>query len=64
VVELTREIVTGDGATIRDLIEAEQNVADANTTLADTLRRVGRSYVALNVNLGAGHAVKRQAQAN
>lgn len=64
VVTLTREIVTRDGATIRDLIEAEQNVADANTTLADTLRRVGRSYVALNVNLGAGHAVHRQAQAD
>src|SRR6056297_1169352 len=62
VVTLTREIVTRDGATIRDLIEAEQNVATANTTLAETLRRVGRSYVALNVNLGSGHAVERQAQ--
>lgn len=56
-VDLTREIVTGDGATIRDLIEAEQNVAVANTTLASNLRRVGRSFVELNVNLGSGHAV-------
>jgi len=57
VVHLTRQIVTRDGATIRDLIEAEQNVATANTTLAATLNRVGRSFVALNVNLGSGHAV-------
>ncbi|MFB9151598.1 efflux transporter outer membrane subunit [Roseovarius ramblicola] len=64
VVTLTREIVTRDGATIRDLIEAEQNVATANTTLAETLRRVGRGYVALNVNLGSGHAVDRQAKAD
>lgn len=57
VVTLTRQIVTRDGATIRDLIDAEQNVAIANTSLANTLRRVGRNYVALNVNLGSGHAV-------
>src|SRR6056297_339996 len=57
VVTLTRQIVTRDGATIRDLIDAEQNVATANTALATTLRRVGRSFVELNVNLGSGHAV-------
>ena len=62
VVTLTRQIVTRDGATIRDLIEAEQNVANANTTLAETLRRVGRGFVGLNVNLGSGHAVERKAQ--
>jgi len=55
VVELTRQIVTRDGATIRDLIEAEQDVADANTALADNLRRLGRSFVALNVSLGSGN---------
>ncbi|MFU8831392.1 MAG: hypothetical protein ACNA7J_04460, partial [Wenzhouxiangella sp.] len=54
-VTLTRQIVTRDGATIRDLIDAEQNVSSANTTLAATLRRAGRSFVALNVNLGSGH---------
>lgn len=64
VVTLTRQIVAGDGATIRDLIEAEQNVAAANTTLANTLRRVGRSYVELNVNLGSGHAVGRDVADN
>jgi len=63
-VTLTRQIVTRDGATIRDLIEAEQNVAAANTTLADTVRRVGRSFVELNVNLGSGHAVDAGEQAN
>lgn len=56
-VTLTRQIVSGDGATIRDLIEAEQNVASANAMLAANLRTVGRSYVALNVNLGSGHSV-------
>lgn len=59
VVTLTRQIVAGDGATIRDLIQAEQDVSSANTALASTLRRVGRSYVELNVNLGSGHAVGR-----
>ena len=57
VVTLTRQIVARDGATIRDLIEAEQSVAAANTALASALRRVGRSFVELNVNLGSGHAV-------
>lgn len=57
VVVLTRKIVAGDGATIRDLIEAEQNVSTANTVLAGTLRQVGRSFVELNVSLGSGHAV-------
>ncbi|MBC7155595.1 MAG: TolC family protein, partial [Rhodobacteraceae bacterium] len=60
VVMLTRQIVTRDGATIRDLIDAEQDVATANTTLAATLRRVGRNFVALNVNLGSGHAVGKR----
>ena len=64
VVTLTRQIVTRDGATIRDLIDAEQNVAIANTSLANTLRRVGRNYVALNVNLGSGHAVGADDEAN
>src|SRR6056297_1240475 len=63
VVTLTRQIVTGDGATIRDLIDAEQNVATANTALAETLRQVGRSFVELNVNLGSGHAVGEERKA-
>ncbi|MBC7285123.1 efflux transporter outer membrane subunit [Hoeflea sp.] len=63
VVTLTRQIVTRDGATIRDLIEAEQDVATANTTLAETRRRVGRGFVALNVNLGSGHAAGEEVAA-
>ncbi|MFX0547538.1 efflux transporter outer membrane subunit [Roseovarius sp. S1116L3] len=59
VVTLTRQLVAGDGATVRDLIEAEQDVSAANTSLANTLRRVGQSFVELNVNLGSGHAVGR-----
>ncbi|WP_428515095.1 efflux transporter outer membrane subunit [Roseovarius sp.] len=57
VVTLTRKTITGDGATIRDLIDAEQDVANANTAFAETLRGVGFSFVELNVNLGSGHAV-------
>src|SRR6056297_3234626 len=63
VVTLTRQIVTGDGATIRDLIDAEQSVATANTALAETLRQAGRSFVELNVNLGSGHAVGEEVAA-
>ena len=63
VVTLTRQIVTGDGATIRDLIDAEQSVATANTALAETLRQVGRNFVELNVNLGSGHAVGEEKKA-
>lgn len=57
VVTLTRKIVGGDGGTIQDLIAAEQSVSTANTALANTFRRVGQSFVELNVNLGSGHAV-------
>lgn len=57
VVTLTRKIVSGDGGTIQDLIDAEQNVSTANTTLANTVRRVGRNFVELNVSIGSGHAV-------
>ena len=57
VVDLTREIASGDGATIRDLIEAEQNVSIANTALAANLRRVGLNFIALNVSLGSGNRV-------
>lgn len=56
VATLTRKIVAGDGGTIQDLIAAEQNVSAANTVLANTLRRVSRSFVELNVSLGSGHA--------
>ena len=54
-VRLTRESVDKDGGTIRDLIDAEQNLAVAHAGLANALRQSGRSFIALNINLGAGH---------
>ena len=54
-VRLTRDSVGQDGGTIRDLIDAEQNLAVANAGLANALRQLGRSYIALNINLGAGN---------
>lgn len=61
-VRLTRDSVNRDGGTIRDLIDAEQNLAIANAGLANALRLVGRSYITLNVNLGAGHRYGAMAQ--
>lgn len=52
---LTRESVGQDGGTVRDLIDAEQNLAVANAGLAAALRQMGRSYIALNISLGAGN---------
>ena len=52
---LTRESVNRDAGTIRDVIDSEQDLAVANSGLANALREVGRSYIALNVNLGAGN---------
>ncbi len=52
---LTRESVSRDGGTVRDVIDAEQDFSVANAGLANALREVGRSYVSLNINLGAGH---------
>ena len=53
---LTRESVMQDGGTVRDLIDAEQNLAVANAGLAAALRQMGRSYIALNISLGAGNS--------
>jgi len=53
-VTLTRELITRDGATIRDLLDAERNVASANIRLAQDLRDLGRAAVALQVSVGAG----------
>lgn len=54
---LTRESVERDGGTVRDLIDAEQSLAFANASLANATRGLGRSYIALNISLGAGHRV-------
>ncbi|MBN2905816.1 MAG: efflux transporter outer membrane subunit [Rhodobacteraceae bacterium] len=56
---LTRDLVRGGGATIPTLLSAQDDVADADIALAETLRNMARSYVALNVSLGAGNAYGR-----
>ncbi|GHF03456.1 nodulation protein NodT [Aliiroseovarius zhejiangensis] len=55
--DLTQELLTREGATIRDLISAEERIADADTALADNLRLLARNYVRLNIALGAGSQV-------
>jgi multidrug efflux system outer membrane protein len=55
-VTLTRDLVTQDGATIRELLEAEESVANADATLATNLRLKARTYISLNVSLGSGSA--------
>lgn len=55
--ELTRDLVNRDGATLRDLAVAEEEIADADLALAENLRRHARGFIEINVNLGAGHAV-------
>ena len=54
---LTRDLVRRGDATLNELIDAEQALSDAELTRAETLQQLGRSFVALNVRLGAGHAV-------
>ena len=54
-VELTREQIARDGATIRDLLDAEQSVAAARIALAQNLRELGQNFVVLNVGLGSGN---------
>lgn len=54
---LTRDLILSNGATILDLVDAEQSVAAADIALAETVRDLGRSYVAVSVNLGSGNAI-------
>jgi multidrug efflux system outer membrane protein len=58
--DLTRTVFAQQNATLTDLIEAEQARAEADRTVAETLARRARSFVALNVALGSGHAATRQ----
>jgi multidrug efflux system outer membrane protein len=58
---LTLELVQREGATVRDLISAEENVADADVVLADSLRQLAQNFVQLNISLGAGSQVGRAA---
>lgn len=54
-VTLTRELIARDSASVRDLLDAEQSVAQANTRLSQNLRQLGQDFVVLNVNLGSGN---------
>ena len=54
--DLTREVFLRQNATLGDLIDAEQALADADQRLAETLQQYGRDFVALNVRLGSGNA--------
>lgn len=54
--DLTRQVFAQQDATLTDLIAAEQARAQADRTVAETLARQARSFIALNVGLGSGHA--------
>ncbi len=55
-VELTREMVLREGATIQELLDAEESVTDAELMLADNQRQLARSFISLNVALGSGNS--------
>lgn len=57
VLDLTRDLFAGGEATLGDLIDAEQAVAEADQVVAETRYRRGLGFVALNVALGAGHGM-------
>jgi len=55
-VTLTRDLVSRDAATIRELIDTEESAADSELALAGALRQQALSFVSLNVALGSGNA--------
>lgn len=57
-VDLTRDLIAKDGATISDLIDAETSSSGAKSVLADNLRQQARAFVALNIALGSGNAYR------
>ncbi|MFA7433241.1 MAG: efflux transporter outer membrane subunit [Gemmobacter sp.] len=63
-VSLTRAMIEGNGGTLRDLIDAELRLATANSQRTENQRQLGRSFVALNVNLGSGSSHVRGAAAD
>ena len=54
---LTRDQVGRGSATIRDLIDTEESIADADVVLANEMRQLGRNFVLLNISIGAGSDV-------
>lgn len=57
-VDLTRDLIDKDGATISDLIDAENASSSAKSVLAENLRQQARAFVALNIALGSGNAYR------
>lgn len=57
-VDLTRDLIAKDGATISDLIDAETSSSSAKAVLAENLRQQARAFVALNIALGSGNAYR------
>lgn len=60
-VDLTRDLIARDGATISDLIDAETSSTGAKAVLAENLRQQARAFVALNIALGSGNAYRTAA---
>jgi len=60
-VDLTRDLIAKDGATVSDLIDAESASASAKAVLADNQRQQARAFVALNIALGSGNAYRAAA---
>ena len=55
--DLTTKVFAQGDATLSDLIDADQALAQARQVQAQTWFQRGQSFVALNVRLGAGNAV-------
>lgn len=55
---LTRDVYQLGEATLSDLIDAEQSLSQANTTLADLRQQSALRFIDLNIRLGAGNAAQ------
>jgi multidrug efflux system outer membrane protein len=55
---LTRRVYEAGEATLGDLVDAEEDIAEAERRLAGLRRDHAQAFVALNVRLGAGHAAR------
>jgi outer membrane protein, multidrug efflux system len=55
--DLMRQVFTAGEATLTDLIDVEQSRASSDRQLADLQLQYALQFIALNVRLGAGHAV-------
>lgn len=59
--EMTRKVFSQGDATLTDMILAQQTLATAQQTQAQTVYLRGQSFIALNVRLGAGNSVEAAA---